>query len=409
MSASITRQVTMPEQLQSCCVQGLDSLRTMLLSHNTEAQLEAATCLRKLVSVIGCDYQPIVEAGLLPRLVEILAGRTTNVELQREVSWILTNVCCGTSLQASAVVDAGAVPVLVRLINTEDDALRDVCIWALANLAGDGAPLRDVVLKEGALESLLLELNNSSRSLVSSRNAMWALGNLFRSSPPSPHIHLNTISTLILPPLSAALNHEDNEVLSSACWAIAYLLDINRIVQPARLGLDNHQCQNLLSKFVELVQVGSSSAVVLPVLRAMNALLVCATRLQVETLLSTHPTLVSLLNQIQRSGERRSIRKEASDMTIYLLKNCSCLSTTPLKRKSNNNNSSKTLKKKSTMKHYNNKQPSTLLIHNTTKKEEETVTSSSLNVRQMFVKGMLSDRSSRRYLKSLVGDHEILH
>jgi hypothetical protein len=215
--------------------------------------------------------------------------------------------------------------------------------------------------------------------------------------------------------------------LSSACWAIAYLLDIRISVQPARLVLNNHQCQTMLSKFVELLLVGSSSAVVLPVLRAMNALLVCATQLQVETLLSNHPTLVSLLNQIQRSGERLSIRTEASEMTNYLLKNCFCLSSTPLKGKhasgrksfghtlggnhSNNNNPSKTLKKKSMMKRYNNKQPSTLLIHTT--KEEETITSVSsnvrLNVRQMFVKGMLSDRSSRRYLKSLVGDQDILY
>lgn len=57
-------------------------------------------------------------------------------ELQFEAAWTITNVASGTRSQTQAVVQAGAVPILVKLLTSSDSRLCEQAAWALGNISG---------------------------------------------------------------------------------------------------------------------------------------------------------------------------------------------------------------------------------------------------------------------------------
>lgn len=114
----------------------LAELRADINSEHRQRQHRACKHLRRLVVRPTPLIQPIIDAGLLSRLVEL--SFKDDVELQVEAMWVLSNVSAGTDEQTLAVAAIPGVVKLTELLkpNNHPDVI-DIAGWVIANVLSD--------------------------------------------------------------------------------------------------------------------------------------------------------------------------------------------------------------------------------------------------------------------------------
>ncbi len=198
-----------------------------MASGDSARQLEGVNAIRRLLSKESKPpVEAVLRAGVLPRLVQLLAGGAgVDTKLQFEAAWAITNVA--STEHTSAVVEAGAVPPLVAGMMSGDPELRDQCIWCLGNIAGDCAAYRDGLLNTpNALQAIMMNVQQP-HSLQLLRNATWTLSNLCRGKPSPAAAHAQAV----VPALAYLVTHTDKDVLTDALWGLSYLTDGEALMQ----------------------------------------------------------------------------------------------------------------------------------------------------------------------------------
>lgn len=283
-------------------------LISRIWSDKKELLIEATTQIRTLLcgEMFTVHVEEVIQAGLVPRFVEFLTWDDFP-QLQFEAAWALTNIASGTSENTEVVIDHGAVAILVRLLSSPYDGVREQVVWALGNISGDSPRCRNIVLGHGALPSLLLQLNNGAK-LSMLVNAAWTLSNLCRGKPQPPYDQVSAA----LPALAQLIRLDDKELLAYTCWALVYLSDgSNEKIQAV---IEANVCGRLIG-----LSVHRSPSVVTPALRTIG-IVVTGNDSQTQYIIDLQalPCLLNLL----RGPYNKTIRKEACWVVSNITAGC---------------------------------------------------------------------------------------
>ncbi|KAF3322650.1 importin subunit alpha-1a-like protein [Carex littledalei] len=227
-----------------------------LESENISLQLEATVSIRKILSADGNSLaEEVIRVGVVARLVELLFSNK-NPQLQLEAAWALTNITAGTSEHTEVVTNAGAVPKLVKLLESPHSNVREQAMWALGNIAADSQRCRELVIDHGGLVQLLSQFNEHAK-VSNIRMATWTLSNLCFGKLPS-----KSQTKAVLQILQQLLNSIDEKILSDTCWAISYLC--SHSTDEIQMVIESRICPQLVKLLMH-----SSPKVVTPVMLAI--------------------------------------------------------------------------------------------------------------------------------------------
>lgn len=243
---TITASLSDEEDIPSNNYEGTidqDIIDALIQDSDMQLLLESAQKTRKILSKESLpQFDEAIKSGLMPRFIELLDKHDQPL-IQFEVAWILTNICSGTTEQTRPVVEHGAIPKLVGLMNSPDIRVVEQSVWALGNIIGDGALYRDEVIKYGFVPALL-SLIKPEMELSFLRNETWVLVNICRNKEPPPKFE---IIQQLIPALDYLIQLSDLAILIDAAWAVSYIAELGPLY--SQLIIDS----NLVAKMAPLL------------------------------------------------------------------------------------------------------------------------------------------------------------
>jgi len=160
----------------------MPKLVQMINSEIDEEKIRATIGFRKLLSLDNSPpIQAVIDANLVPKFIEFLY-RDDESRLQFEAAWALTNITSGTHEHTKMVVDKGIVPILIKLLYSSSNEVKEQALWCIGNIAGDTSKFRDIVIDCGAIAPII-EIINTAKSFNVIKNGAWVLSNLCRGKP----------------------------------------------------------------------------------------------------------------------------------------------------------------------------------------------------------------------------------
>ncbi|CAM9933922.1 unnamed protein product, partial [Discosporangium mesarthrocarpum] len=141
-----------------------------LLDHGSWRVVKPA--LRTIGNVVcaedDADYtEAILEAGSVPCLRKLIAH--PNREIQKEACWTLSNIAAGSVSQIQSVLDSGAMPQLIELATAKgtDSEVRSEAFWVVLNAASCGSDAQiEKLVKQGCVPILSDLLSESSMVMM---------------------------------------------------------------------------------------------------------------------------------------------------------------------------------------------------------------------------------------------------
>ena len=224
VSKSLVSNLTIPKDWYDSC-QDMDVRPEMLsnivqeFNNNTDVKIKykGLVGIRKLLSLpTNPPIQEVIDLGLVSQFIDLLGN--SYAEFEYESLWCLTNVACGTSDQANAILSKGGLEKIKLLMDSKIEEVQEQATWTLGNLAGDSIKVRDAVINQGGFQKLITIFATANRkNLV--KQCAWSVSNFCRNKPILPYEMLRKALDYVIK--SVNLFFDDTEILVDATWTLS--------------------------------------------------------------------------------------------------------------------------------------------------------------------------------------------
>lgn len=201
-------ELTLPESIQK------------IFSSNVSDNISGAHYIRKR---LGLDFSPpiqeLIDSGAIPVLISFIR-RFDCPDLQYEAAWALSNIASGEQQHTKIIVERGAVPLIIDLLSSPHNYIKEQGIWVLGNISGDLSCYSDLICQHGGIQKLVETIENTEcEDLI--KPAVWALSNICKGEK-APEFQLirHALSTFC-----KLLSKNDEEILQSCLWVISSITE----------------------------------------------------------------------------------------------------------------------------------------------------------------------------------------
>lgn len=152
----------------------LPTLAQLIFSNDEEILTDACWALSYLSDGTNDKIQAVIEAGVCPRLVELLLHFSPSVLIPalRTVG----NIVTGDDLQTQCIIDHQALPCLLNLLtqNHKKSIKKEAC-WTISNITAGTKEQIQAVIEAGLIAPLVNLLQNAEFDIK--KEAAWAISN----------------------------------------------------------------------------------------------------------------------------------------------------------------------------------------------------------------------------------------
>jgi importin subunit alpha-2 len=178
---------------------------------------ECSTLLRYVLEVDQPPIQDVIDAGILPTVIEIM-NANNDLTVQANLAHVLIKLATSNQTGVIAKVD-GLLSVLISLLDSYNDVTANESIVALGNIVQIAPEYRDLVVEAGVMKPLLHILKHSDKVCKLKVSTM-----AFSHCCCGKSTNL-TLTKASLNVLTRLIVNDDIDVLRHACWALFHLLD----------------------------------------------------------------------------------------------------------------------------------------------------------------------------------------
>lgn len=190
-------------------------------SNEYPLELEGVITIRKMLSARSPPCREVVEANILPSLLEMSCTRPE--KFIHEVSWMICNIAAGDSNCVKYLLRINVLDFLNRHFNLASSEMKDQIFWTLGNIAADGKQCQSAIFLSPIFHKVLKHIETLTKP--ADKNLVWAVSNLSHITPDPEFPYTPLLENFFIKTLIESTNQE---ILIDACWGLFYITESSK-------------------------------------------------------------------------------------------------------------------------------------------------------------------------------------
>ncbi|ETV89410.1 hypothetical protein H257_00701 [Aphanomyces astaci] len=211
----------------------LTTLARLIYNQDQDVLTDACWALSYLSDGPNEKIQAVIEAGVVPRLIELLLH--TNSSVQTPALRTIGNIVTGDDLQTQFVINEGALTRLLPLLQSPKKGIRKEACWTVSNITAGSAEQIQAVINANILPPLIQLLATGEFEVR--KEASWAISNA-SSGGTREQLHY-MLQQGCVPPLVQLLESTDSKIICVCLDALENFLRMGSDEQEEHLTDDN--------------------------------------------------------------------------------------------------------------------------------------------------------------------------